>query len=118
MKKFCILASAFLLTASLSFAADMKTPPAPPSIPAKPAVPAVPSAEKPAAAVAPLELIDINSATEAELRAIPGVGETYAKKIIAGRPFSNKSQLLSRKILPKPVYDKVKEMIIAKKAKK
>ncbi|MGB9081256.1 MAG: helix-hairpin-helix domain-containing protein [Desulfuromonadaceae bacterium] len=56
------------------------------------------------------------SATEAELKAVPSIGDAYAKKIIAGRPFSNKSQLLSKKIVPKPVYDKIKDMIIAKKS--
>ena len=65
-----------------------------------------------------MELIDINSATKAELKAIPGIGDVYADKIMAGRPFTNKSQLLSKKIIPKPVYDKVKDLIIAKQAKK
>ncbi|MDD2539654.1 MAG: helix-hairpin-helix domain-containing protein [Desulfuromonadaceae bacterium] len=111
MKKLSILAVAFIMTASISFAADtIKTIPAKPVMPAMPAMPSAPAAK--------MELIDINSATEAELKAIPGVGDTYAKKIMAGRPFSNKSQLLSKKIVPKPVYDKVKGMIIAKKIKK
>lgn len=110
MRRLCILVCACMLTASLSFAADKYT---------APAVPAMPTVEKSALpATAPMELIDINSATEAELKAIPGIGDTYAKKIMAGRPFANKSQLLSKKILPKPVYDKVKDMVIAKKAKK
>ena len=59
-------------------------------------------------------LIDINSATEAELRTIPGIGEAYAKKIIAGRPYRAKNELVEKKILPKGVYDKVKDQIIAK----
>ena len=116
MKRLGILVFVFIMTASISFAADMYK-----TVPAKPAMPAVPPVEKKVEAAVPtakMEMIDINSATEAELKAIPGVGDTYAKKIITGRPFSNKSQLLSKKILPKPVYDKVKDMIIAKKVKK
>lgn len=71
-----------------------------------------------AASAAKAKLVDINSASEAELRAVPGVGDTYASKIIAGRPYSNKSQLKTRNVLPAPVYDKVKDLIIAKKAVK
>lgn len=111
MKRLSLMVLAFILAASVSFAAEKKV------APAMPAVPAAPAVEKKVPAAAPMELIDINSATEAELKAIPGVGDAYAKKIIAGRPFSNKSQLLSKKIIPKPVYDKVKDMIIAKQAK-
>ena len=58
--------------------------------------------------------LDINTATEAQLKAIPGIGNTYAAKIIAGRPYAKKDQLKSRKILPGPVYNQVKEGIIAK----
>jgi DNA uptake protein ComE-like DNA-binding protein len=63
-------------------------------------------------------LVDINTATEAELKAIPGIGDTYAAKIIAGRPYTMKTQLKSRNILPAPAYEKVKGQIIAKKAVK
>ncbi len=64
------------------------------------------------------KLIDINSASEAELKAVPGIGDTYAAKIVAGRPYANKSQLKSRKIVPAPVYDKTKDLIIATQPKK
>jgi DNA uptake protein ComE-like DNA-binding protein len=64
------------------------------------------------------KLIDINTASEAELKAIPGIGDTYAAKIIAGRPYAKKDQLKSRNILPAPAYEKVKDQIIAKKAAK
>lgn len=63
-------------------------------------------------------LVDINSASEAELRAIPGIGDAYAAKIIAGRPYANKAQLKSRKVLPSTLYEQVKEKIIAKQPKK
>lgn len=64
------------------------------------------------------KLIDINSASEAELKAVPGIGDAYAAKIVAGRPYANKSQLKSRKIMPAPVYDKTKDLIIATQPKK
>lgn len=63
---------------------------------------------------ASLTKVDINTATEAELKAIPGIGEAYAAKIIAGRPYAKKDQLKSRNILTGPAYDQVKDHLIAK----
>jgi len=60
------------------------------------------------------ELLDINSATPEELDALPGVGEARVKAIIAGRPYKGKDELVQKKILPKAVYDKIKDKIIAK----
>ena len=59
-------------------------------------------------------LIDINSASGDQLKSLPGIGEAYSKKIIDGRPYANKSQLISRKIIPPATYDKIKDQIIAK----
>jgi competence protein ComEA len=59
-------------------------------------------------------LVDINSATKAQLSALPGIGDKYSDKIIAGRPYANKSQLVSKKVLPQGVYSKISGMIIAK----
>jgi DNA uptake protein ComE-like DNA-binding protein len=64
------------------------------------------------------KIIDINTASEAELKSISGIGSAYASKIIAARPYANKAQLKSRNILPVPVYEQVKELIIARKLKK
>ncbi len=59
------------------------------------------------------DLVDINTATEAQLKALPGIGDAYAAKIIAGRPYKNKTQLLSKKILPAKTYSTVRESIVA-----
>lgn len=70
-----------------------------------------------AAAPAKAALLDINSASEAELDALPGVGEARVKKIIAGRPWGGKDDLVKKKVIPKSVYDKIKDQIIAKQSK-
>ena len=74
---------------------------------------AAPKAEAKATPVAK-ELIDINSATQEQLEAMPAVGKAYAAKIVAGRPYKSKSELSTRKIVPGSVYSKIKGQIIAK----
>ena len=59
-------------------------------------------------------LVDINSATKDQLSALPGIGDKYSDKIIAGRPYANKSQLVSKKIIPQATYNKISGMIVAK----
>jgi DNA uptake protein ComE-like DNA-binding protein len=58
--------------------------------------------------------LDINTATKAELAKLPGIGDAYSDKIIAGRPYKAKTDLVSKKILPQHVYDKIAGQIIAK----
>jgi len=64
------------------------------------------------------KLVDINTATDTELKSVPGIGGALAARIIAGRPYANKAQLKSRKIVPETVYEQMKDFLIARMIKR
>jgi competence protein ComEA len=72
---------------------------------------------KPAPAAA-ANLLDINTATADQIKALPGIGEAYSKRIIDGRPYTAKNQLVTRGILPQKTYDGIKNQIVATHAPK
>lgn len=97
------LSAILLLSASLTLAQNA-TPPATQPKPQQTV------AEKIAAS---RQLLDINTATPAQLKSLPGMGDAYVKRIVDGRPYTAKNQLVTRGILPREAYDGIKDQIIA-----
>jgi len=96
-----LAAAGFLAAAAIPVAAQAPQTAAPIAAPARTA--------KPVQA----DLVDINAATPEELDALPGIGKARAEAIVKGRPYKGKDELVQKNVLPKAVYEKIKEKIIA-----
>ena len=85
--------------------------------PAVTATPKAPTADTRSTAAPKMDTVDVNSATAAELKMLPGVSDSDAAKIIQGRPYSDKSQLVSKKVVSEPTYEKIKDHVVARQSK-
>lgn len=68
-------------------------------------------------AASKMQLLDINTASADELKALPGIGDAYSKKIIENRPYKRKDELVRKKVVPQATHDKIKDQIIDKQTK-
>jgi competence protein ComEA len=97
------------------------TNPTPPAGTMAPAMPAAPKTPDPAshstASVPKAGLVDINTATAAELKGLPGVSDADSAKIIQGRPYGDTNQLVSRHVVSEATFDKIKDHVVAKQPK-
>ena len=76
--------------------------------------PSTPISSTLALAAEQADLLDMNTATVDQFKALPGIGEAYSEKIIKGRPYQRKDELVQKNTIPQATYDKIKDQIVAK----
>ncbi len=123
--------TALVIAASLAFApvafaqsAPATAPVAPkvtaPVVPSAPAAPVAPKAATPAATTAPatapatqnkVTLVNLNTATPAELDGLPQIGEARSKAIIAKRPYKNWDDFVAKNVVPSNAEAAIKDKV-------
>ena len=58
-------------------------------------------------------LLDINRAEISRLKSLTGIGEHYARKIVEGRPYHHREELLTKEILPEYIYGRIMDRLVA-----
>ncbi len=99
------LLAALLAVPALAAGAQGGTPPAP-------------AASRAASAAVAHKLVDINHASRAQLKTLPGIGDAEAERIVAGRPYLSKAELVTRQVLPAGVYQALRHRMVALQDKK
>lgn len=118
MGLFALAIAAPVMAQPATTTAPSTTSPSSTMAPATPTAPKASTSDARSSATAPkADMVDINSATAAELKMLPGVSDGDATKIIQGRPYNDKSQLVSKKVVSEPTYEKIRDHVVAKQSK-